>query len=216
VDSSGVFIGKTLAGLGQCNLTNFAFFSDNTAAGWGENFSGQVGDGSTTYRTTPVMLEGAGELYGKKFLSINGGGYHAHAILAEPETGYISWVAGRPGMANKTEFADAEFDGIPNIMEYVLGGNPAVSSTAILPTVSADGSTFVFNFNRLATSQDDTTQIFQTSTDMIRWTDIRISSPAAPGVEIGGVDGNGNQAVTITVPKGNAAQAFGRLAVGLP
>ncbi|MGL4399354.1 MAG: cadherin-like beta sandwich domain-containing protein [Luteolibacter sp.] len=216
VDFGGVMAGRELVGIGQGDLVNFAIFGDGTAAGWGENYLGQVGDGSTTYRTTPVMLEGAGELYKKRILSISGGGQHAHAILAEPESGYISWMAGRPGVANKTEFADSEFDGIPNLIEYVLNGNPAASSTAILPTVSEDGSAFVFAFDRLALSEDDTIQIFQTSTDMIRWTDIRVSPPAASEVELGAVDGNGNQSVTVTIPKGDSAQMFGRLSVGLP
>ena len=216
VDSSGVLAGRTVVGIGQGDYVGFAIFQDGSAAGWGNNSYGQVGDGSPTFRPKPVLLESKGELYGKKVLSISGGGLHAHAVIAEPDAGYISWMAGRPGVANKTEFADSEADGIPNLMEYVLNGDPAVSSTGILPTVSADGTDYVFTFDRLASSDADTVQIFQTSTDMINWTAIRISLPADPRVKIGAGNGSSNQAVTVTIPKVSGEHMFGRLRVSLP
>ncbi len=163
-------------------------------------------------------MNSAGELYGKKVLAISSANYsgHSHAILAEPDEGYIRWMAGLTDLANKTELGDPDFDGIPNLVEYVIHGNPAVSSTTLLPTTTEAGDTIVFHFNRLASSAEDTTQVFQYSTDMIHWTELKITAPKDAAVTLGAVNENGNQPIRVAVPKGANAMMFGRLRVNRP
>ena len=163
LDSSGVLAGKSVIGIGQGDGPGFTISDDGSAAGWGNNAFGGIGDGTMDYRNEPVALEVSGELYKKKVLSISGGGAHMHTVIAEPASGYIAWMAGRTGVRDKTETADSDLDGIPNLLEYVLNGDPAPSATEILPKVSANGADFIFEFNRLPSSEEDTIQVFRTA-----------------------------------------------------
>jgi autotransporter-associated beta strand protein len=59
-------------------------------------------------------------------------------LVASSGVSYTSWVAGfgLSGAAAQAD-ADPDFDGIANLVEFVLGGNPAtVSDSALLPTVA--------------------------------------------------------------------------------
>ena len=64
--------------------TAYALKADGTVWAWGENTSGQVGDGTTTGRTTPVQVVGPG---GSGFLTgvtaLAGGYFHALALKSD-------------------------------------------------------------------------------------------------------------------------------------
>jgi len=141
--------------------------------------------------------------------------------------GYASWAAakgldGTPGKANGPT-DDPEYDGIENLLEYVLNGNPLASDMAILPTQSIVGTNFVFSFTRRIDSAADTTQSYESSTNLSDWTSIAplpIPASTTPGtfgaITVGAVTGtppNEVQAITITVPKGANTKLFGRLNV---
>lgn len=68
-------------------------------------------------------------------------------VSADP---YATWASsfGLAGPEAEFEF-DADDDGIDNGLEWILGGNPTLSDTSILPTTtgSAAGLTLVFNRN---------------------------------------------------------------------
>jgi len=74
----------------------------------------------------------------------------------------------------------------------------------------------VFNFSRRAVSAQDTTQIFQYSTDLSHWTDVMITSPTDSMVTLGSTDSNGVQTVTVTIPQGTNTKIFGRIKVTQP
>lgn len=107
-------------------------------------------------------------------------------------------------------------DGITNLMEYVLNGNPLTSSLAILPTLDASGANFVFTFHRRNESKDDTTQTFQYNGDLsTTWTGIAIPA-TAPGTPVSiapNTPTSGSDEVTVTVVKGANTTLFGRLEV---
>jgi uncharacterized protein YjlB len=126
-------------------------------------------------------------------------------------SGYVTWIGAYPGLADTTAAGDPDHDGIPNLLEYVLNGNPGTASRAILPVVSKIGDNFVFTFSRRVASAQDTTQIFQYSNDLSHWTNVIITSPTDAKVVLGVVDAAGVQVVTVTVPVGMNASMFGRL-----
>lgn len=213
VDASGALAGRTVVTASAGDGCSFAACADGAALAWGRNSYGQLGDGSTTSRSLPVPVDASGGLYGKHVLAVASGGNagHSHAILAEPASGYIAWMSRHRGRFDRTESADPDADGIPNLMEYVLHGDPTLPSCGMLPEVAAGGDGFVFMFNRLASSLEDTTQVLEYSTNLVNWWQVPIGSESGAEVVLGAVDEAGNQSVTVTVPKDGNPRMFGRL-----
>jgi autotransporter-associated beta strand protein len=171
----------------------------------------------------------SGSLTGTKFASVtpppgytinyayNGG--TQIALVSSAASGYANWLTLHPTIADPAAGADPENDGIENVLEYVLNGNPMASDPAILPDLDASGANFVFTFTRREESPSDTTQIFQYGTTLGAWTDVAITG--TPGSEVTlGTPSAGLQVVTVTIPKsaaGPGGKLFGRLqAVKLP
>ena len=138
-----------------------------------------------------------------------------------PASGYASWALSKPGFIDTAVGSDPDNDGIKNLLEYVLNGNPMASDMAILPTLNIVGPNFIFAFTRRLDSASDTIQKFDSSTDLNDWTTRPpLTIPAAAGtygeVVVGPATGtapNEVQAITITIPKGAATKLFGRLNV---
>ncbi len=136
--------------------------------------------------------------------------------------GYDSWATtkGLDG-TNNGATQDPNKNGISNLLEYVLNGDPlnSESPALILPVLNASGSNFVFSFTRLVQSTTDTTQVFQYGTDLSGWTSLNITAPTASEVALGTPSG-GLQTVTVTISKslaGPGGKLFGRLqAVKIP
>jgi autotransporter-associated beta strand protein len=126
---------------------------------------------------------------------------------------FVTWIDGYtpnsllPDEASKLPEADPDSDGITNLMEFVLGGSPVVSSQSILPTLATVGSDLVLSYTRSDESESVTTQVGQWSADLKNWYNV---TPVL-------VNENGAAADTmsITVPKSNAVNGklFLRLSV---
>jgi hypothetical protein len=90
----------------------------------------------------------------------------------------MAWIEGfapnalLPDESSKQPGADPDNDGISNLMEFVLGGSPVVSSQSILPTIASEGADLVLSYTRSDESESVTTQLGQWSTDLINWTDV--------------------------------------------
>jgi len=135
---------------------------------------------------------------------------------ASTSGGYAGWIGTYPGLADTSASGDPNHDGIPNLLEYVLNGNPGAASTAVLPAVTQVAGNFVFAFNRRVASAQDTTQIFQYSSDLSHWTDVYVTGTKGSEVTFGTADGAGVQSVTVTIPQGASATMFGRVKASQP
>lgn len=130
-----------------------------------------------------------------------------------PATGYTLWVTDPLfglSVGDQEPAADPDNDGVENLVEYVLDGDPTASDPSILPDLDASGANFVFSFTRREESAADTEQVFEYGTNLTGWTPINITAPTAPQVSLGTPSG-GLQTVTITIPKGTNTSLFGRL-----
>jgi autotransporter-associated beta strand protein len=140
--------------------------------------------------------------------------YNGNQIALVSTNGFGGWIGGFPSLSDHGAAADPDQDRIPNLLEYVLNGNPAAAGTAILPTLDASGANFVFRFTRRVDSITDVVQFFEYGSDLTTWSHINLSTPGAPEVTLGSPAG-GLQTVTIAIPKSAAsgARLFGRLRV---
>ncbi|MDP3849652.1 MAG: HYR domain-containing protein [Luteolibacter sp.] len=115
--------------------------------------------------------------------------------------------------------ADPNKNGIPNLLEYALGGNPADNSTGqgILPTGSRPGSQLQLHFNRLL-DRNDIDLTVQASPNLTAWTDLARSTAGQPFalIESGaGIDesGTGNTRAVIITDPATGTRRFLRLSV---
>ena len=79
----GVLAGKTVMGIAASGHHSQALCSDGTLAAWGTNNYGQLGDGSTTNRNAPVMVNMTGALAGKSVVATAAGASHALALCSD-------------------------------------------------------------------------------------------------------------------------------------
>ena len=140
---------------------------------------------------------------------------------------FTSWIAAH-GLTGATAAfdADPDRDGIPNGLEFALGGEPnpanaGANSTGLLPAASTASGNLVFSFKRKILSESTVTLTFQWSTDLTfpsPANDIPVgtASSVTNGVNVAitqGVPDSLTDTVVITVPAAKAAggKLFGRL-----
>jgi hypothetical protein len=155
------------------------------------------------------------------------GGQTANAVFD-----HVTFTASRPTAYEQWRFdqfdafdnsgaaadgADPDADGVANLAEFVLHGDPRAADPSILPKPALTATTVEFSFRRRADSIADTLQYFESSATLADWTSLRISPPTDPCVFVSPV-GNGLETITISLPanSGPRARLFGRLRVSLP
>ncbi len=185
-------------------------------------FSPQASDGIfsqevalTGIQGTVLHLDFASTLTGS-WLGLN----EIKVVPGLPEPGFVTW-AGTGGMgltgAAAAFDADPDFDGIPNGIEFVLGGDPnpahpGSNSSARLPTAASDGDNLVFTFTRMHEAAY-LNPVVEFSADMLDpWTTAVDPGNAAIAV----VTGTSADTVTVTIPKGSNTRLFARLKVEKP
>jgi len=82
VDCTGVLAGKTITAL-AAGTHSLALCSDGEIATWGYNYGGQVGDGTTTDRFRPFLVDRSGVLAGRRVIAIAAGTAHSLALCGD-------------------------------------------------------------------------------------------------------------------------------------
>ncbi|MEI6606098.1 MAG: Ig-like domain repeat protein [Verrucomicrobiota bacterium] len=107
---------------------------------------------------------------------------------------------------------DPDHDGIPNIMEFALGGNPLLASRAILPALTQPSvGTRAFEYDRSAASRPPTTtQVVEYGSDLTGW--IEVAIPAASLGDVTITTGSSSDHVKVAIPS-LGTKGFARLKV---
>jgi autotransporter-associated beta strand protein len=141
--------------------------------------------------------------------------------------GYNSWITGFSLDGEDQPGDDSDKDGLDNLLEFVLNGDPSVSDSSILPALNVTATDFEFTYQRRDDSiAPETTQTFEWGTTLGAWpgsAEIPASSgtvgvatiTVTPGVPDDGV----TDTVKVSIPKseaGGSGKLFGRLNVVKP
>jgi hypothetical protein len=138
---------------------------------------------------------------------------------ATPNTPYGAWAAnpaqGLTAGVNDGPMDDPDHDGISNVLEFVLGGAPMVSSQTILPKLTRSGGSWFYEYDRSDLSQPPaTTQEVEYGNNLSGWEPITIPlTGAGPVVTITPGSPADHVKVAIPEPGGNG---FVRLKVTHP
>jgi autotransporter-associated beta strand protein len=205
--------------------SNGLFFLDGAA--------GQVSSGSVSGKVVTLQLSApsaAGTITYLKGIGWNGVQadlvYGANSIAALtfadvpiaalPPSSYSSWAA-EPGQGltagvNDGPLDDPNFNGIVNLLEFVLGGHPLQTSSATLPAVTqSGGGTWSFEYERSNLSAPPaTTQVVEYGSDFTGWTPVTIPATSAGSVTI--TPGTPSDHVSVALPD-LGPKGFARLKV---
>jgi len=139
------------------------------------------------------------------------------ALPAAAPDAFGSWIAnmGFPG-ALATD--DSDQDGVPNGIEYALGGEsnpsePNWNSLGLLPKATQDGANLVFTFQHaLASKTAGTECAIEVGTSLDAWPQVYVVGTAPEAVVSAGLT-DGFETVTLTLPREPDAAKFARLRV---
>ena len=119
-------LGEVLAVAGGKNHS-LALLADGTVRAWGVNSSGQLGDGTTTARTTPVPVSGLGGV-----VAIAGGYDHSLALLTDGTVRAWGWnYYGQLGDGTTTSrLTPVPVSGLSGVVAIAGGGNHSLALLA--------------------------------------------------------------------------------------
>lgn len=145
------------------------------------------------------------------------------ALTVSTGTPYDDWADGtfaKP-FTDTDPAVDFDLDGLSNLLEFVLGGDPTISEAGIAPTATDTGGDLVFTFKRSDESKqapavDVTVEVTDDLTFTSPGNDIPIGDVGAgPIGDLGAsytvVNAAGFDTVTVTIPKGANTKLFARL-----
>lgn len=128
--------------------------------------------------------------------------------------GYAGWIAGFATNGQSGFNDDANADGIPNGLVFLLGGDPLVSGSTALPVLTKTAGGFTYSFTRAARARGATTVTARLSSDLATWPMERnIPITPSPAVQI--TDQGDHELITVTVTTTDP-RTFIRLEVTAP
>lgn len=133
-------------------------------------------------------------------------------------TPYDSWSVTNASTGNPDD--DFDNDGVPNVIEFVLGGTASTRDLAKLPTVATAGTNMTFSFlrNRDSVHPSHTVAI-ETGTTLTAWPNVYTvgadTATSSTGITVTN-HGNGTDTVTLSVPQASDTVKFARLKVTVP
>jgi hypothetical protein len=124
--------------------------------------------GSLAFADSPVLPGGYDlqvDLANKQLLIVKTG------ATSSP---YAAWSAGKNLVASVNDGVtqDPDGDGTPNILEFVLGGDPLAADAYLSPVVTLTADHFIFTFNRSDASEQEVALDFQSGSDLATWTEV--------------------------------------------
>ena len=137
-----------------------------------------------------------------------------------PEDGYGTWASAN-GVDGVPSSTDSDGDGIPNGIEFVIGGDPSApgsDSNALKPTATIDATYINFVFRRTDASASYAPFVEYNSNLGATWTKAEAGVNGVVIDEVNDDFGAGIDRVTVRIPRtlASGAKIFARLRVDIP
>lgn len=125
---------------------------------------------------------------------------------------YASWASAQGLSAGVNDGAtqDPDNDGVANLVEFALGGNPLSAASAPAPTVARSGSNLTFTYDVKTAAAAQFAVTAETSSDLSAWT-AAVHGSGGVTIATTDVDAATNR-VVVTIPA-SGARVFARLRV---
>lgn len=202
------------------SLSDTAAVTIDAGAVLGLNFTGRDRVGSLTINGT-LLPDGF-------YSSTSHGGIYAAYLTGTGElqvgaSSYDLWIAGFPALTGDATLpgADPDGDGVANLLEFVLGGNPDAGASTGAPVAARTSDSLTLSFTRADASEGDTALLVQTSSDLLAWpveNEITVGAASdTTGSLPGGVtytvteNGASPDDIVVTIPGGVDVIKFARL-----
>ena len=157
VDVSGVLAGKSISQISTSGYHTLAVTTDGKVYAWGSNNRGELGDGTTTNRSTPVAVDMTGALLGKTVIAVEAGFEFSLALTSDGRV--YSWGGNTFGNlgdgTNYSRYTPVEVD-----TSGVLSGKVVIdiaAAAAAAGAVTSDGLVFTWGYNSDGRLGDGTT-----------------------------------------------------------
>jgi alpha-tubulin suppressor-like RCC1 family protein len=147
VNRDGALTGKTVVAVAAGVYHSIALCSDGTLAAWGANLSGQLGNGSTTSSSVPVLVDRSGVLKNKTVVAVAAGGVHSLVLCSDGTL--AAWGLNSSGQLGNNSTTDRN---VPVLVSRtgVLSGKTVIAVAAGSNhslAVCSDGSVATWGFN---------------------------------------------------------------------
>jgi hypothetical protein len=138
------------------------------------------------------------------------------ALVAEPPP-YEAWAVTNALGGSADE--DFDGDGVPNAIEFVLGGDKNTNDLRKLPTVARSGANMTFTFTRDRDSIDPSVSVvIEAGPTLGAWPSVfnvgSNTASSSAGVTVTD-NGNGTDTIFLTVPRSPDTKKFARLKVAI-
>lgn len=127
VNLSAALAGKAVSSIAAGAAHSLALLTNGTAAAWGQNANGQLGNGSNTQSNVPVAVNVAGVLSGKSVASIVAGGNHNLALCSDHTL--VAWGLNSDGQLGNSSTTSSNVP-VWVATAGVLGGRTVASLAA--------------------------------------------------------------------------------------
>ena len=131
---------------------------------------------------------------------------------------YQSWAQSEnltPGV-NDAHDDDPDHDGVQNLIEFILGGDPLLTNDSDrLPKAVIEGTNLKFTFIRSDLSEPGTTLIVQYGGNLVGWTDVPVGPAGGAAVSVS-ENGENPDILEIMIPMASHSKRFVRLKASRP
>ena len=157
VDVSGALSGKTVTAVAAGDRHTVAVTSDGKVFAWGRNDQGQLGDGTTISRRTPMAVDMSGALSGKTVTAVAAGFYHTVALTSDGKV--FAWGENDFGQLGDGTYASGTTPVAVDMSGALLGKRVTAiaSGSNHAVAVTSDGKVFAWGYNHDGELGDGTT-----------------------------------------------------------